>query len=115
MPGWLAARPEYDTWQRSNRWILHHAWATTTTDRVTVLALWNGQLGDGKGGVADMVAPVCTGAPTSSRWTPWRCSGCRKSPVTSLRAPQLTSGDAIDLLEARTGTSSRPVRPRPSR
>jgi len=56
MPGWLAARPGYDTWQRNNRWILHHAWANTTTDRETVLALWNGQLGDGTGGVADMVA-----------------------------------------------------------
>ncbi|MEX5716965.1 tetratricopeptide repeat-containing protein [Geodermatophilus maliterrae] len=56
MPGWLATRPDYDTWQRSNRWVLHYAWATTTTGRVTVLALWNGLMGDGKGGVADMVA-----------------------------------------------------------
>jgi hypothetical protein len=56
MPGWLATRPDYDTWQRSNRWILHHAWAVTTSGRVSVLALWNGQVGDGKGGVADMVA-----------------------------------------------------------
>ncbi|WP_138760703.1 hypothetical protein [Modestobacter altitudinis] len=51
MPGWLATRPDYDTWQRSNRRILHYAWAATTTGRVTVLALWNGQMGDGKGGV----------------------------------------------------------------
>ena len=56
MPGWLATRPDYDNWQRSNRWILHYAWAATTTGRVTVLALWNGQMGDGTGGVADMVA-----------------------------------------------------------
>jgi hypothetical protein len=56
MPGWLAARPDYDSWQRSNRWILHCAWAATTTGRVTVLALWNGHMGDGTGGVADMAA-----------------------------------------------------------
>jgi hypothetical protein len=56
MPGWLSTRREYDIWQRSNRWVLNHAWATTTTDRVTVLALWNGQVGHGAGGVADMVA-----------------------------------------------------------
>jgi hypothetical protein len=55
LPGWLLARPNYSTWQRHNRWILHHAWATTTTDRVTLLALWNGHVGDGPGGVADMV------------------------------------------------------------
>jgi uncharacterized protein YcbX/cytochrome c551/c552 len=56
LPGWLQARPSYSTWQRNNRWILHHAWATTAADRVTVLALWNGEAGDGPGGVADMVA-----------------------------------------------------------
>ena len=55
MPGWLATRPDYDTWQRSNRWVLHYAWAATTTGRVTVVALWNGQVGDGRGGVADMI------------------------------------------------------------
>ena len=56
LPGWLQTRPDYSTWQRNNQWILHHAWATTTSDRVTVLALWNGEPGDGPGGVADMVA-----------------------------------------------------------
>lgn len=56
LPGWLATRSGYDTWQRSNRWVLHYAWAATTTGRVTVLALWNGQMGEGRGGVADMVA-----------------------------------------------------------
>ena len=56
LPGWLQTRPGYSTWQRDNQWILHQAWATTTSDRVTVLALWNGEPGDGPGGVADMVA-----------------------------------------------------------
>lgn len=56
LPGWLLARPNYSTWQRNNQWIVHHAWATATCDRVTVLALWNGEAGDGPGGAADMVA-----------------------------------------------------------
>jgi hypothetical protein len=63
LPSWLQARPSYSTWQRNNRWILHYAWAATTADRVTVLALWNGEPGDGPGGVADMVATAqATGA-----------------------------------------------------
>lgn len=56
LPGWLQSKTDYSIWQRNNRWILHHAWATTTADLVTVLALWNGEPGDGPGGVADMVA-----------------------------------------------------------
>ena len=55
LPAWLQDRAGYSTWQRSNRWILHHAWATTTVDRVTVLVLWNGEPGDGPGGTANMV------------------------------------------------------------
>jgi hypothetical protein len=61
LPAWLQSRPTYSTWQRNNRWILHHAWASTTVDRVTVLALWNGETGDGRGGVADMVAAAQAG------------------------------------------------------
>ena len=55
LPPWLQGRVGYSTWQRANQWVLHHAWATTTVDRVTVLALWNGEPGDGPGGTADMV------------------------------------------------------------
>lgn len=55
LPPWLQGRAGYSTWQRSNQWILHHAWATTTVDRVTVLALWNGEPGEGRGGTANMV------------------------------------------------------------
>ena len=66
-PGWLLSRPDYSTWQRSNRWILHHAWAVTTDDRVTVLALWNGEPGDGPGGVADLVAAAEQGRGRSPR------------------------------------------------
>jgi len=56
LPGWLLTRSGYSVWQRNNRWILNHAWAITADNRVTVLALWNGEVGDGPGGVADMVA-----------------------------------------------------------
>ena len=60
-PGWLLSRTDYSTRQRSNRWILHHAWAVTTDNRVTVLALWNGEPGEGPGGVANLVATARQG------------------------------------------------------
>lgn len=53
VPSWLDLRPETSTWPRFNRWILHHAKAAT--DRVNVLALWDGQPARGLGGVANMV------------------------------------------------------------
>jgi hypothetical protein len=53
LPGWLQTQPGYSTWPRSNLWMLHHAFADS--DRVTVLALWNGEPSDGPGGVSDMV------------------------------------------------------------
>ena len=61
LPPWLQGRVGYSTWQRANQWVLHHAWATTTVDRVTVLALWNGEPGDGPGGTADMVETAQAG------------------------------------------------------
>jgi hypothetical protein len=77
LPGWLQGKPDYSTWQRNNRWILYYAWATTTADRVTVLALWNGEPGDGPGGVADLVtigqasgAEVITLAPIPDAFHP---------------------------------------------
>jgi hypothetical protein len=102
MPGWLATRPDYDLWQRSNRWILHHAWATTTTGRVTVLALWNGQLGDGRGGVADMVARGRLRGADVVTLDTVALFGLSEVPGDPV-GTRVTSGDAIDLLEARTG------------
>ena len=55
LPLWLWGRDGYSVWQRSNPWVLHHAWAITAVGRVTVLALWDGEPGD-PGGTADMVA-----------------------------------------------------------
>jgi conflict system pore-forming effector with SLATT domain/uncharacterized protein DUF4231/tetratricopeptide repeat protein len=56
LPGWLLTRTDYSVWQRNNRWMLNHALASTVDNRVTVLALGNGEAADGPGGVADMVA-----------------------------------------------------------
>jgi hypothetical protein len=53
VPSWLDLRPETSSWPRFNRWILHNA--KYATDRVTVLALWDGQPARGLGGVASMV------------------------------------------------------------
>jgi hypothetical protein len=57
LPKWLAERPDYDVWQRSNLWMMHNALAHGSS-RVTLLALWNGQTGDRPGGTADMVDQI---------------------------------------------------------
>lgn len=54
LPPWVADRPDYGVFQRGNIWILEWAFAQPNTD-VTLIALWNGQEGDGPGGTADMV------------------------------------------------------------
>ena len=56
LPTWLVERVDYSTWQRQNRWMLHHAWAMPGVQQVTAVALWDGEVGDGPGGVADLVA-----------------------------------------------------------
>jgi hypothetical protein len=102
LPGWLATRPDYDLWQRSNRWMLDHAWATTTTGRVSVLALWNGQVGYGKGGVADMVATgLHRGADVVTLDTV-ALFGLSEGPGDEPRETHVTSGDAIDLADGGT-------------
>jgi hypothetical protein len=54
LPSWLAEKRDYDIWQRNNLWMLHDALAEGGED-VTLLALWNGQTGDGPGGTGDLV------------------------------------------------------------
>jgi hypothetical protein len=54
LPRWLRGKPGYNVWQRNNLWILHNALAAGA-DRVTLIALWDGEAGDGPGGTADMV------------------------------------------------------------
>lgn len=56
MPTWLVERQNYSTWQRQNRWMLHHAWSRPDVEQVTAVALWDGHVGEGPGGVADFVA-----------------------------------------------------------
>lgn len=44
-------------WERSNRWMLHHA-LQSGGDHMSLLALWNGEAGDGTGGTAHMAEVV---------------------------------------------------------
>jgi hypothetical protein len=55
LPRWLRAKKGYSIWQRSNLWMLHSALAISN-DNLTLIALWNGEVGDGPGGTEDMVA-----------------------------------------------------------
>jgi Protein of unknown function (DUF4231) len=103
LPGWLQARPNYSTWQRNNRWILHHAWATTTADRVTVVALWNGEAGDGPGGVADMVTSAqADGAEVVTLDTGTLFGLTGPEPSQSYPAVDAASGPGPDEAQART-------------
>jgi len=54
LPRWLHAKKDYSIWQRSNLWMLHTALAISNDDLV-MIALWNGDVGDGAGGTEDMV------------------------------------------------------------
>ncbi len=54
LPRWLRSKKEYSIWQRSNLWMLHNA-LELSKDNLTVIALWNGEIGDGPGGTEDMV------------------------------------------------------------
>jgi hypothetical protein len=55
MPKWLRDRErDYGIWQRNNLWMLHNALALGGK-HTTLIALWNGEGGDGPGGTKDMV------------------------------------------------------------
>ncbi|MBA2593643.1 MAG: hypothetical protein H0U97_15905 [Gammaproteobacteria bacterium] len=54
LPRWLQEKPNYSIWQRDNLWMLYNALAAGG-DNVTLIALWNGEAGDGPGGTADLV------------------------------------------------------------
>lgn len=55
LPCWLQDKPDYSIWQRNNLWMLHNALVEGGA-HVTVIALWNGEEGDGPGGTADLVS-----------------------------------------------------------
>jgi hypothetical protein len=48
-------KPDHNIWQRNNLWLLHSALAAAGGENVTLIALWDGQAGDGPGGTGDMV------------------------------------------------------------
>jgi hypothetical protein len=48
---------EISVWERSNRWMLHDA-LQNGGDHMNLLALWNGEAGDGTGGTAHMANMV---------------------------------------------------------
>jgi hypothetical protein len=54
LPAWLAAKPGYDIWQRNNLWLIASALALNP-GHFTLIALWDGQGGDGTGGTQHMV------------------------------------------------------------
>ncbi|MGD9511841.1 MAG: tetratricopeptide repeat-containing protein [Geminicoccaceae bacterium] len=54
LQGWLQGKADYDIWQRNNLWMLHNALALGR-DKVTLIALWDGEKGDGPGGTEHMV------------------------------------------------------------
>jgi tetratricopeptide (TPR) repeat protein len=54
LPRWLQSKPDYTIWQRNNLWMLYNAMACGSR-HVTLIALWDGEAGDGPGGTKDMV------------------------------------------------------------
>jgi len=54
LEGWLATKRDYDIWQRNNLWELCHALVQDAA-HVGLIALWDGQKGDGPGGTEHMV------------------------------------------------------------
>ena len=54
LPAWLDFKPKYDIWERNNLWLLSRALSHNAHDR-TLIALWDGEPGDGPGGTEHMV------------------------------------------------------------
>jgi hypothetical protein len=54
LPKWLQFKRGYDIWQRNNLWLLSEALCLAPRN-LTVIALWDGEPGDGPGGTEHMV------------------------------------------------------------
>jgi hypothetical protein len=54
LPIWADSIPNYGVFQRGNIWMMENALLRPNAD-VTLVALWNGQIGERPGGTADMV------------------------------------------------------------
>jgi len=60
LPAWLRDKADYNIWQRTNLWILSNALVDACDEQtgdpnLTMIALWNGEGGDGPGGTRDLV------------------------------------------------------------
>jgi hypothetical protein len=54
LPAWLADKPDYNFWERNNLWLISTALALAPKKFILV-ALWDGERGDGAGGTEHMV------------------------------------------------------------
>jgi tetratricopeptide (TPR) repeat protein len=54
LPRWLESKKDYSIWQRSNLWMLYRGFVQSSGN-LTLIALWDGEEGDGPGGTKDMV------------------------------------------------------------
>ena len=54
LPKWLEFKKGYDIWQRNNLWLLSEALSRAAA-HITLIALWDGEQGDGPGGTEHMV------------------------------------------------------------
>lgn len=59
LPRWLSRKPDYDIWKRNNLWQLHAALSNSAL-HATLLALWDGKMGDGTGGTEHLVNEAMT-------------------------------------------------------
>jgi hypothetical protein len=55
LPKWLQFKRGYDIWQRNNLWLLSQA-LSKVARHLTLIALWDGETGDGPGGTEHMVS-----------------------------------------------------------
>jgi tetratricopeptide (TPR) repeat protein len=63
LPAWLREKKGYNIWQRNNLWMLFNALdegcdPASEDPNVTLIALWDGEGGDGPGGTGDLVDKV---------------------------------------------------------
>jgi hypothetical protein len=57
LPPWLTVKEDYNVWGRTNVWLLEEAFASGAPE-VHLLALWNGEAGDGPGGTGHLIELV---------------------------------------------------------
>lgn len=63
LPAWLRGKPNYNIWQRNNLWMLFNSLdeacdPTSGDPNITLIALWDGEGGDGPGGTGDLIQKV---------------------------------------------------------